>query len=118
MKQGHARARTLTELLLCLGGPIVWALHLFGLYGGATLACLPSTSDHIAFASFAENLTFISVAAVLGLIVWQAKRRWSQGADHLHAFSFLRLVSLVLASTALVAIFWSSVPLLLLPRCG
>jgi hypothetical protein len=118
MMQGHRRVSTLTELLLCLGGPIVWALHLFGLYGGATLACLPTTTEHFAFARIAETLTIASVATVLGLMAWQAQRRRSQGADHLDGTRFLRLVSLILGSTALVAIAWSTVPVLVLPPCG
>jgi hypothetical protein len=118
MNQGHRRASAPTELLLCLGGPIVWALHLFGLYGGATLACLPTTTQHIAFASLAKTLTLASVLAVLGLMMWQAKRRWPRGADHVAATRFLGSVSLVLSGTALVAIVWSAVPVLLLRPCG
>jgi hypothetical protein len=118
MKQGHGRASALTELLLCLGGPIVWALHLFGLYGGATLACVPTTTDHIDLASLAATLTLTAVAAVLGLMLWQATRRWPQHAEHRGATRFLRRVSFVLGGIAIVAIVWSTVPVLLLYPCG
>ena len=116
-----AHTRTVGELLLCLGGPMVWAAHLFGLYGAETLACLNSAARHsTAFHAFATAYTLAAVATVLGLMAWQAVRGWRRGAAHHQADGalFLRSVSIVLGCAALVAISWSTLPTLMLPSCA
>jgi hypothetical protein len=116
-----APARTVGELLLCLGGPIMWAAHLFGLYGTETLACLDSAARHsAAFQAFATAYTLAAVVTVLGLMAWQAMRgRRRSAAQHQgDGALFLRSVSIVLGCAALVAIAWSALPIYMLPSCA
>jgi hypothetical protein len=59
------RTRPLTAYLLCLVGPVIWAGHLFLLYGGATLICLgPPTAGSRIFLVFAAIVT---ASALTGL---------------------------------------------------
>lgn len=110
-----------SELLLCLGGPIIWAVHFFVMYGASTLACLNSSARHSTpFFVFAFSLTLVAIFAVLGLTAWQVARashRETSG-DQTDGRRFLRTISILLGSATLLAIAWATLPLLMLPSCS
>ncbi len=112
---------TVSELLLCLGGPLIWAAHFFVMYGAGTLACLNSTARHsMPFYAFALAFTLVAILAVLASMAWQvarASRRETSG-DQTEGRRFLRAISIILGSAALLAIAWATLPVLMLPSCA
>ena len=108
------------ELILCLGGPLIWAMHLFILYGAATLACLDVTcSQNASYVFFAMALTVMAMIAVAGLMVWQSARaRQANAGDPADGSRFLRVMSIMLGNAALLPILWGALPVLMLPTCS
>lgn len=107
--------RPLADFLLCLVGPIVWAAHLFLLYGGETLICLgpPVTGNRI-FLIFAMIL---SVSAVVGLAVfagWRARQMRQSLPDD----AFLDRISLFLAGLSALGILGAGYGAAALPACA
>ena len=116
MRRERATTGVTAELLLCLSGPLLWAAHFFVLYGAATLACVASNGRYRnAFPSFAVIVTLAAMAVVLGLAKWQAGRTRWQNAE---VTSFLRVLSILLAGAAVLAMLWALLPVLILPMCG
>lgn len=121
MTHVDTRTSTVAELLLCLGGPLIWATHLFVLYGASTLACLNTTARHSAsFYAFALAFTLMAILAVLALMAWQAARARIRDTprDQADGGRFLRAISIVLGSAGLLAIVWGTLPVLMLPSCS
>lgn len=110
-----------SELLLCLNGPLIWAAHFFVLYGAGTLACLDSTARHgMPFNVFALTFTFVAILAVLGLTALQVARagRREPPGDQTDGRRFLRAISIFMGFAALLAIAWATLPVLMLPSCS
>lgn len=120
MTHVETRTNTVAELLLCLGGPLVWATHLFVLYGAGTLACLNTTARHSAsFYAFALAFSVAAILAVLALIAWQVGRaRQRNTSDQADGSRFLRAISIILGAAGLLAIVWGTLPVLMLPSCS
>jgi hypothetical protein len=120
MRQAHRQTSAVAELLLCFAGPLLWALHLFVLYGGVTLACLSTTAPNsTAFQAFALVTTLLAVAAIAALIGWQLARmgRYAGAGHRVDGARFLRAISILLALAGLLAIVWGVLPVLVLPTC-
>jgi hypothetical protein len=120
MSEVSSRTSTATELILCLGAPLIWAVHLFILYGGATLACLDAAAGRNAsYVSFAMALTIMAMVVVAGLMAWQSARaRQPNAGDPADGSRFLRVTSIMLGAAALLAIFWGALSVLMLPTCS
>ena len=121
MNQVRAHTGTIAELLLCLGGPLLWAAQFYALYGAATLACLKRTEPHSAsFFAFAVASTLLTLLAVAGLGAWQVARRGhlAQAGAEVDGARFLRAISIVLGAAAALAILWGTLPVLVLSSCS
>lgn len=121
MNEVRTHKSTVAELLLCLGGPLIWAVQFFALYGAATLACLNTTATHSTlFFTFAVAVTLVALLAVAGLTAWQVSRmgRLATAGAQVEGARFLRAISVVLGGAALLAIVWGTLPVLVLPTCA
>jgi hypothetical protein len=106
-------ARPVTDLLLAMAGPMVWAGHLFSLYLAEALLC-PEQGRwaHAPVHLIGAWLTVFALAAMLKLAIHQ---RPSGPTARRSAALFVAL-PLTLLST--VAVLWTTLPLFLLPACA
>jgi hypothetical protein len=112
---------TIAELLLWLGGPLIWAAHFAIMYGAETLFCLYNAgSGGASFQAFAMVFTAGAIAMVLAVMAWQLVResRFSGGHGRREGASFLRKTSVILGLAALVAMLWAAVPPAMLSPCS
>lgn len=104
--------RPVTDLLLAFAGPIVWAGHFFGAYLTEALFC-----PHRDLATQAPApligalLTILALAAMLAFAIRQ--RRSGPAARRSAALFF----ALPLTFVSALGVFWTSLPLFLLPAC-
>jgi hypothetical protein len=110
-----ARTKPLVELLLGLGGPLIWVAHFTALYGGATLSCLEPRSTGGAFHTFALASTVLCIMTVGALVIWQGARVGDRNGD---GTRFLRAISMLLGAAAILAIAWGAMPVLFLSSCS
>ena len=105
--------RPMFDLLFALAGPIVWAIHFFGLYLAEAFLCPPVLSTaSVIIRPFAVALTVMALV----LLVWfrlnmRAPTERPSGASD--ALSFKR----PLVDLSIVAVVWTSIPLLLVEPC-
>jgi hypothetical protein len=115
------KASTVRILLLILGGPLIWAVHFSIMYGAVTLLCKSASVDNSArFLIFATLGTLIAIAALLTLLARQLIEagRERTGTDARDGSRFLRRSSVLLAAAALLAVVWSTFPVIMLPACS
>lgn len=106
------RIRPMTDLLLAVAGPIVWAAHFFGLYLAEALLCPAQGSAPQPGASgIGAALTALALAAMLAVAI---RHRRQARAAHCAALAFALPLTLLSA----VGVLWTSLPLLLLPACA
>ena len=108
-----ARPRPMVDLLFALAGPIVWAIHFFGLYLAEAFLCPPVLSTaSVIIRPFAVALTVIVLMVLVGLRVnIRAPTEMPSGASD--ALSFKR----PLVDLSIVAVVWTSIPVLLIGSC-
>ena len=110
--------RPMSDLLLALTGPIVWAGHFFGLYLTEALLCSapgPATGAQVRW--IGAGLTAIALA---GLVAFALRHRHdfhlfagdATGASA--ALSFAGPLTIV----SILAVLWTSIPLFLHPACA
>jgi hypothetical protein len=107
-------------MFLWLFGPIIWATHLFVLYGGATIICRGvDASRHMQIRWLAGVLTALALAALLGFAASQflAKRQDRSGHEA-EVTVFLQRTALALVGLAIIGILWSAASAILLPTCA
>ena len=92
---------------------VVWAAHFFGVYVIVAAACTGAVRDgvHDRMAVLGMPLILLSALAlgVVATLLWRALRR-----PHNSLLAWARIGGALLA---LIAIAWTSVPLLILPPC-
>ena len=113
-----AHPRPMSDLLLALIGPIVWAGHFFGLYLTEALLCsilAPAAGAQIRW--IGAGLTVIALAALLTFAMCSQRcfgfsddKRTDPGT----LFSFAGPLTIV----SILAVLWTSIPLFLLPACA
>jgi hypothetical protein len=102
------------DLMFALAGPIVWAVHFFGLYLAESFLCPPALSSASAIIRpFAVILTVIA----LMVLVWlrmnaRAPAEMSSGTSN--PLSFQR----PLVDISIVAVVWTSIPIFLIDACS
>jgi len=109
----RARPRSMFDLLFALAGPIVWAIHFFGLYLAEAFLCPPVLSTaSVIIRPFAVALTVVALMVLVGLRVnMRAPTEMPSGTSD--ALSFER----PLVDLSIVAVVWTSIPLLLVEPC-
>lgn len=113
--------RSIGNLLLCLGGPVVWATHFFLLYLAQALICTseagPGRDRH--FALTAAAVTFIAVIGLLGFLVLQLRHAalTDREPESRDASCFLHEIGAVLAALALLGSAWIAWPAFTLGAC-
>jgi hypothetical protein len=107
-----SETRPVTDLLIAFAGPIVWAGHFFGVYLTEALHCpaqVPPAQATVR--SIGVALTVLALAAMLAFAI-RHHRDARAGRSFALGFAFpLTLLSAL-------AVFWTSVPLFLLPACA
>ena len=105
--RGTGIART---LLLILGGPAIWFLHLNGLYAAQTLACADGAP--VAFATIGASLTLVSFIG-LGLLAKRLRLRFAADIDDPVFWGA------ALSALAVLGIVWTNLAAALAPSgCG
>jgi hypothetical protein len=104
--------RPLTDLLLALAGPIVWAGHFFAVYLTEALLCpAQGSATHAIVRSIGGVLTTLALAALIAF----ARRNLR---DHRAGGSAELFFALPLTLLSVLAVLWTSLPLLALPACA
>ncbi len=121
MMRGPAMTRTVTQLLLCVAGPLIWAGHFSVMYGAQTLFCMSAVAnDGRSFHPYAITFTAAAILTLTALLTSQlieAGRR-SNSADRSDVTQFLRTISIILGAGALLAVVWSAMAAGVLPACS
>jgi hypothetical protein len=108
------RPRPMLDLIFAMAGPIVWAIHFFGLYLAEAFLCPPAVSGGSAIVPpFAAILTLMALAALIGLRVNSPTPAEASGRNS-SALSFMR----PLLDISIVAVLWTSIPLFLIETCA
>lgn len=107
-------------MLIWLFGPMIWAAHLFVLYGGTTIICAgANASQHMQIRWLGLGLTALALATLLGFVTSQVfaerKDRSSDGTD---VRLFLRRTAITLVALSAIAILWSAASAILFPTCA
>lgn len=102
-------------VLLIFSGPLVWAAHFLAVYVLAALACARRFA-HVEWLGRGVTqwgislLTLAAVAAILGLILFQHRRR-------LDSSRFVQQMTLALGLLSVMAIVWEALPAFVVPAC-
>lgn len=108
------RPRPMLDLFFAMAGPIVWAVHFFGLYLAESFLCPPAPSAASAIVlPLAAVLTVIALA-VLFWLRFKARTPADVSGGTSGALSFKR----PLIDISIVAVLWTSIPLFLIEACG
>ena len=110
----RARPRSMFDLLFALAGPIVWAIHFFGLYLAEAFLCPPALS---AASAIIRPFTVVLTVIALMMLVWlrvnaRAPAEMPSGASD--ALFFER----PLVDISIVAVVWTSIPVFLVDSCA
>jgi hypothetical protein len=113
----NAHPRPVSDLLLASFGPIVWAGHFFGLYLTEALLCSapgPVTGGQVRW--IGAGLTVVALAV---LVVFAVRSRGAFGFsdDRRTRAGALSSFAGPLTVVSMLAVFWTSLPLFLLPAC-
>lgn len=108
------RTGSIIPLVAMITGPIVWAAHLFLLYGAATLACLTPDASEPVFRIFA---VIVSLAMVAGL-AWFIIRQAGQLREDSSSERFNAIVTIVLAGLSILAMIWTALPVAVIAHCA
>ena len=108
-----ARPRPMSDLLFAMAGPIVWAVHFFGLYLAESFLCPPAIPT--ASAIIRPLAVTLTVSALM-VLVWlrmnaRAPAEMSSGTSN--PLSFQR----PLIDISIVAVVWTSIPIFLIDAC-
>jgi len=103
------------DLVKALTGPIVWAAHFFFLYLNEAFQCAGSNSptEAVRWSGLVATITAVAALALYLARVYPF-RQHDRTAQLEAALSFGGPLALL----SMVAIFWTAIPLLLLPACA
>ena len=108
------KVRPFGDFVLCLFGPIVWAMHFFTMYGAEALACTRSPDQGLRLP--AALATAAALASLTAFLIWQIRRRPHRVAAD--SVRFLSEVGIALAAMSMLAVFAVAWPVLHLPICA
>ncbi|HBT32204.1 MAG TPA: hypothetical protein DEB15_04910 [Pusillimonas sp.] len=102
-----------------LAGPIIWLVHFFVIYTANGLNCARPAPDR-SWAGLPLTSWLIVMAGVCALVamVWfyRILRHRTKGVSGNAAF--MQRLAAALSLLSAVAIFWETLPVLLVPACG
>jgi hypothetical protein len=108
-----AQVQPLKDFLVCLFGPVVWAVHFFVVYGAESIVCLTASSPTTGMRWTIIAVTALSLAAIAASwIRFPAADAAEAGTRH-----FLRVLSGWLAAISAAAIVAVSISAWHLPAC-
>jgi len=104
------------EFIMALNGPIVWAAHFFFLYLADALACSGPglASETIRWIGATATVVALALTFLSLRIARATCGRGSRTAEAEQHFSFAPPLIVL----SMVAILWTSIPLLVLPTCA
>ena len=102
-------------LIRALAGPIVWAAHFFLLYLTEAIACTDQRLTAGTIRAMGVLVTVAALALSLGLLLLARARPEASAfaAETQQHFAFATPLLLL----SMIAIIWTSMPLLLVPAC-
>jgi len=107
------QARPMVDLLFAMAGPIVWAIHFFGLYLAEAFLCPPAVAAGTAIVRpFAMMLTVTALAMLIWLRV-NARPPAEASGRASGALAFKR----PLIDISVIAVLWTTIPLFLIEAC-
>jgi len=114
-----AHPQPISDLLLALTGPIVWAGHFFGVYLTEALLCTatgPATGAPVR--PIAAGLTVIALAALVAFAFRHRHSFHLSAGDNTGMSAPLSAFAGPLTIVSILAVLWTSIPLFLLPACA
>jgi len=108
--------RPVTDIVLALSGPLVWAAHFFVLYLTEAFACAgqPTPAGMVPWIGAIATAAALFALGLLALGIPKPLTAQANAADATAA-SFAFATPLTLLS--MIAIMWTSIPLILMPAC-
>jgi hypothetical protein len=107
-----ARLPTVSNLVLLVAGPVVWAVHFLAIYGFTGVVCARPGVD-AGILAWGVPVAGAAAIALLGLLVLGARRAASRDGQR----PFTHQVGQGLAAFAALAIAWETLPVFLAPPC-
>jgi hypothetical protein len=105
--------RPFSDLLFGMAGPIVWAIHFFGLYLAEAFLCPPSVSPGTGIVRpFAVAMTILALAVLIWLRV-NAHPAAEARSGTTGALAFKR----PLIDISFIAVLWTSIPIFVIEAC-
>jgi hypothetical protein len=110
------------RLLRAQAGLSLWAVGFAALYAVFSLGCESAWATQpgwlgVSVLSWWLAALWIVLLASLGGLVWRAWRRWQRARDAPLDQRFLGRLTVLLHGAAVLAMFWTGVPILVLPVC-
>jgi hypothetical protein len=102
------------DLLFAMAGPMVWAVHFFGLYLAESFLCPPALSAAGAIIRPFEGVLTVTALMVLVWLRVTARAPAETSRDASNPLSFQR----PLIDVSIVAVVWTSIPLGLIGSCA
>ena len=112
-----AHPRPMSDLLLALAGPMVWAGHFFGLYLTEAVLCSTPAPAGAQVRWIGAGLTVIALAALAAFALRHRHGFHLFACDATGASAALSFAG-PLTIVSILAVLWTSIPLFLLPACA
>lgn len=112
------RPRSIGELILCCGGPIIWAGHLATLYGAHAVLCTPAAvAAADMWLPIAVVVTMLTVLGLCAIVVAQLSFVSARGQTDETRSAFLRKVAIALSVLSGIGIVWLTLPVTMVVSC-
>jgi hypothetical protein len=106
------RLPAVSDLVLLVAGPVVWALHFLAIYGFTGVVCARPGVD-AGIVAWGVAIGGVVAIALLAVLVLGARRAASREARR----PFAQHVGQGLAAFAALAIVWETLPVFMAPPC-
>jgi formate hydrogenlyase subunit 3/multisubunit Na+/H+ antiporter MnhD subunit len=113
------KAKSFSEFLWVLSGPVIWTVHFFSIYITESLICTrPDPSVGVMWV--AALLLTIAALALLGAVIVLQRRTFTKPGKNTEGEDrdFLPWLTLLLSMVSALAVIWVTVPVFMLPVCA
>jgi hypothetical protein len=113
----NARPKPIVDCMPALAGPLVWAMHFFILYGSEALACTEpgAPGNAVRWIGAVATIAALTALSLLPLGIRRTLVAPVQEAGSTEAsLAFAGPLTLL----SMIAIVWTSLPLVMLPACA
>jgi hypothetical protein len=111
------RVQPVTDIVLALSGPLIWAAHFFVLYLTEAFACAGGETTPTAMVRWIGAIATAAALFALGPLVLGIPKPLTAQVDAPDATAASFAFATPLNLLSMIAIVWTSIPLILMPAC-